>query len=458
MRILYYDCFSGISGDMNLGAMVDLGVDKDYLINELSKLNLEGYEITVEKDMRKGITGTKVNVILQEQALEHSHEADIEKEHYHGEEHGHHHHHDEQEIHNHEEEEHHHFHHEEGLEAHEHNHLHKETVEGNYETIHEHHHRNLNDIVDIIEASTLSDEVKKLSIEIFMKVAEAEAKVHGKSLYEVHFHEVGAVDSIVDIVGAAICINFLKIDKIICSSVELGGGFVKCAHGKIPVPAPAVTEILKGVPVKMGAVPFETTTPTGAAILTALVDEFSEKKEFTIYKTGYGIGNRDTEIPNVLRIFLGEAKESDKKILTEDSHCILECNIDDMNPEMYDYIMDIIFEAGASDVFLTPIIMKKGRPATKLTVLCNEMFEESIKFMILRETTTLGVRKYKVEKTMLEREISVIETSYGKVRIKASYLNGEKIKVKPEYDDCKKIAKEHKIPLSWVYEDLKKHI
>lgn len=448
MRILYYDCFSGISGDMNLGAMVDLGVDKGYLIDELSKLNLSGYKITVNPDMRKGISGTKVNVILQDTNEEWE---DGEAGHHHEHEHEHNHEDDHDHQHSHD---HYHLHNEKQVELHSyHEHKHDKVQEE-----HEHHHRNLNDIIEIIEASTLSDGVKKLSVEIFMKVAEAEAKVHGKSLYEVHFHEVGAVDSIVDIVGAAICIKYLRIDKVICSSIELGGGFVKCAHGKIPVPAPAVTEILKGMPVKMGAVPFETTTPTGAAILAALADEFTEKKEFTIYRTGYGVGNRDTEIPNVLRVFLGEIKDEDAKLLTEDTHCILECNIDDMNPEMYDYIMERIFEAGAADVFLTPIIMKKGRPATKLSVLCDEILEESIKVIILRETTTLGLRKYKVQKTMLEREMSVIETSYGEVRVKASYLNGEKIKVKPEYEDCKRIARENKIPLSWVYEDLKKHI
>lgn len=250
MRILYYDCFAGISGDMNLGAMIDIGVDKDYLLRELSKLKIDHeFEINVKRESRKGIEGTKVDVILK---------------------------HDNKDIHNHE-------------------HCH-------------HDHRNLHDIENIISSSDLNDNVKKISLDIFKKVAEAEAKVHGKPLYEVHFHEVGAIDSIVDIVGAAICFDYLKVDKVMASSVELGGGFVKCAHGLIPVPAPATVEILKNVPVKLGAVPFETTTPTGAAIIASFVDEFKDISDFDIEKIGYGVGQRDTEIPNLLRVYLGKKK------------------------------------------------------------------------------------------------------------------------------------------------------
>lgn len=278
MRTLYYDCFSGISGDMNLGAMIDLGVEPEYLIEELEKLNLKGeYKLKITKDSRKGIHGTKVEVILQNNqedicCQEHAHE--------HHHEHNHEHH-----CHNHSQ----HHHHEHGQE-------------------HDHEHRNLKDIEEIIKSSSLSERVKDLSLNIFMKVAEAEAKVHGKPLYEVHFHEVGAIDSIVDIVGAAICMDYLKVDQVLASPVELGGGFVKCAHGLIPVPAPATLEILKGVPVKTGAIQFETTTPTGAAILAASVQEFTELKGFIIDKIGYGIGGRDTEIPNVLRAYLGKKK------------------------------------------------------------------------------------------------------------------------------------------------------
>jgi hypothetical protein len=290
MKVLYYDCFAGISGDMNLGAMIDLGVDKDFLIKELSKLKIDSeFEIKVGKESRKGIEGTKVDVILRhndEICCDEEH-GQTKTHHEHTHEEGHTHEHSQDHIHNHS-----HDHHDE------HSHCHS----------HDHVHRNLHHIEEIINSSELNDNVKKISLNMFRKVAEAEAKVHGKPLYEVHFHEVGAVDSIVDIVGAAVCLDYLKVDKVMASSVELGGGFVKCAHGLIPVPAPATVEILKGIPVKTGIVPFETTTPTGAAILASSVDEFSDMKDFTIEKIGYGVGGRDTEIPNVLRVYLGKKK------------------------------------------------------------------------------------------------------------------------------------------------------
>ena len=437
MKILYYDCFSGISGDMNLGALIDLGIDKEYLINELDKLNLSGYEIEVSRGIRKGIEGTKVDVVLQAIHQEHSH-CDIEGAHYH------------EHIHNHDEIEHSHG-------SDDHSHIH-------------HEHRNLKDIKEIIESSDLSDKVKELGMKMFMKVARAEAKVHGKSLNEIHFHEVGAVDSIVDIVGAAICLNFLEVEKVMSSSVELGGGFVKCAHGLIPVPAPATVEILKGIPVKLGAVPFETTTPTGAAILAANVDEFKDNNNFIINKIGYGIGNRDTEIPNVLRVMLveqasneakqkGELKEQDKnKYDNEIFENIIECNIDDMNSELYEYIIDKLFNEGALDVYLTPIIMKKGRPSIKVSVLCNNERIEKIKEILFRETTTFGIRSFKVNKTKLERKFIKVNTSYGEVTVKEAYYKGEKIKSKLEYEECKRIAQSTGTTINNVYKQLKKEI
>lgn len=280
MKILYFDCFAGISGDMNLGAMVDLGVEKGYLLNELSKLKLEAeYDIKFERKSKNGISGTKVDVLLknEEHSHDHNHSGD---DHNHSNE-DHHHHHG------------HHHHHNKGDHTHEHVHGHIHGV-----------HRNLKDIELIINSSDLNENVKRLSSEMFTAVGKAEAKVHGKDLYEVHFHEVGAVDSIVDIVGAAICIDYLKPSKIIASPIEVGGGFVKCAHGLIPVPAPATVEILKGIPIRAGRVPFETTTPTGAAILATNVEEFADRIDFTIDKIGYGLGTRDMEIPNVLRVYL----------------------------------------------------------------------------------------------------------------------------------------------------------
>lgn len=274
MSILYYDCFCGISGDMNLGAMIDLGVDPAFLKSELAKLPMaDEFEVHIQKAVKKGIEGTKVDVCLK---------------------HEHHHHHED----NHE----HHHHHNHGEHGHKHHHDH-----------HHHEHRNLQVIERLINESTLSDSVKALSLKIFMEVAVAEAKVHGKPIEEVHFHEVGAVDSIVDIVGAAICYEALGVQKVIASPVQLGGGFVKCDHGMMPVPAPATAEILKGVPVKIGLTDKEMTTPTGAAILKALVSDYSDQFSLNISKIGYGLGSRDLEFPNVLRVMLLAAPEHAEK-------------------------------------------------------------------------------------------------------------------------------------------------
>ncbi|MCB2293137.1 nickel pincer cofactor biosynthesis protein LarC [Clostridium algoriphilum] len=429
MKILYYDCFSGISGDMNLGALLDLGIDKKYLIDELIKLNLDGYEIKVSRGIRKGIEGTKVDVVL----LDHQHD--------------------------------------EGVPHHEHNHDEDEAAHFHEDDNHSNHqHRNLKDIKEIVEVSDLSLKVKELSMKMFMKIALAESKVHGKPLYEIHFHEVGAVDSIVDIVGAAICLDYLSVDKIMSSSVELGGGFVKCAHGLIPVPAPATVEILKGIPVKLGAVLFETTTPTGAAILAANVVEFKDNNNFIINKIGYGIGNRDTEIPNVLRVMLVEQENKEVKYINklegvykakdvnEIFEHIIECNIDDMNSELYEFIIDKLFNEGALDVYLTPIIMKKGRPSIKVSVLCKDEKVDKIKEILFRETTTFGIRSFNVNKTKLQRKFIKVSTSYGEVTVKEAYYKGEKIKSKLEYEECKKIAQSLGFPISKVYNQLKNEI
>lgn len=390
MKILYYDCFSGISGDMNLGAMVDLGVDGEYLIRELSKLHLDSeFKIEIHKGMKKEISGTKVDVILP------------------------------QENHEHHDGEHH----------------------------HEHHHRNLHDVETIICSSALSDKVKKLSMDMFTRIAQAEAKIHGKPIDEVHFHEVGAIDSIVDMVGAAIALDYLKVDRIMSSPVQVGGGFVKCAHGLMPVPAPATAEVLKGIPTRSGIVPFETTTPTGAAILASNVDEFTETIQFSVEKVGYGLGNRDLDIPNVLRVYLGSTVNSGE---TEEQY-LLETNIDDMNPEFYGFVEEQLFLAGALDVFKTPIIMKKGRPAVKLSVLVDQKKMKNVTDIIFKETTSLGLRKAKVEKIMLNREFVTLNTEYGSVTVKKSYYEGELVKYKAEYEDCRRIAEEKNIPIAEVY-------
>jgi uncharacterized protein (TIGR00299 family) protein len=394
MKILYYDCFSGISGDMNLGALVDLGVAPEYLAEELKKLKLDGYKINFSEAQRKGITGTQVDVVLAQ---------------------GHHH----------------------GHEHDEHSH-------------HERSHRNLHDIAHIIRDSELSAPVKKMSLDIFQLVALAESKIHAKPVDEVHFHEVGAIDSIVDIVGAAICIDFLKPDRIIASPVEMGGGFVHCAHGVFPVPAPATLEIMKDKPMKLGATPFETATPTGVAILVALADEFTETPAFTISKTGYGIGHRDTDIPNVLRVCLGETDRKTPENTVD--AVILECNIDDMNPEYYTYIIEQLFASGADDVFLQHIVMKKTRPAVLLSVLCSPEKATELEHILFTETSTMGVRYHTVKKKMLARKITTVDTPWGPVRVKAAFYQNQALKSKPEYDDCAAIARQNGLHIEQVYQ------
>lgn len=383
MKILYYDCFSGISGDMNLAAMIDLGLNKNFLLSELKKLKLSGYTIRFSKEQRSGITGTRVDVITDPS---------------------------ENQI-----------------------------------------RRNLSDIEKIIDTSDLNKQVKSLSKRIFQKLGKAEAHVHNKPISKIHFHEVGAIDSIIDIVGAAICYDYFQFDKIFASSVELGGGFIKASHGVLPVPAPATVEILKNIPTKIGGANFETTTPTGAAILSTLVNDFADKIELVIHKTGYGIGHKVTESPNLLRVYVGETdsvKNSDKQ--KESEACMIECNIDDMNPEWYDFIMEKLFDQGVQDVFFTPLMMKKNRPAIKISVLCNPDQMNKVKELLFTETTTLGLRSYKVNKTALERKLSKLSTDYGEVTIKSSYYQNKLLHSKPEYEDCKRIAKERNIPIREV--------
>ena len=382
MRILYYDCFAGISGDMNLGAMVDLGVDPDYLKSELQKLNIEGFHLEIQKDMRRGVSGTKATVVIENPENE--------------------------------------------------------------------KHRHLRHVEELVNQSTLSPEVKAMSLKIFDLIAVAEGNVHNISKERVHFHEVGALDSIADIVGAAICLDYLKVDKVMSSPIQLGGGMVKCAHGLMPVPAPATTEIVQNVPVKTGLVQHEATTPTGAAILVATVHEFTDRIDFKIDKTAYGIGQRDvSEVPNVLRVFLSDTNESTNQTKLEEAW-ILECNIDDMNPEWYDHLFGKLFDAGASDVFLTPIIMKKSRPANTLSVLCSKNSAPEMKSIIFNNSTTIGLREYPVTKTVLKRQEKEIETELGKVRVKCSYFQGKEIRFKPEFEDLKKLATLHGLSLNEV--------
>jgi uncharacterized protein (TIGR00299 family) protein len=394
MKILYYDCFAGISGDMNLGAMLDLGVDQKYLLKELGLLPIDSYKIKIYKDKRGSIIGTKVDVIVSSQ---------------------------------------------------------KKTSPRH--TLKE---RTFQDINLIIKQSNLSDNVKKISLDIFTRLARAEGKIHGHKIEDVHFHEVGAIDSIVDIVGAAICLDYLKIDEVISSPIQVGSGMINCSHGTLPVPAPATAEILLGIPIKAGLVPFEATTPTGAAIIASIASSFTDRIDFTPQKIGYGLGSKDLPIPNVLRLFLGEISANAEKADDPETGeaVIIECNIDDMNPELYDALMERLFVAGAHDVFLTPIIMKKSRPAVMVSVLCDVGKQKTIEEVLWLNSSTFGLRSYKVAKSMLRRETVKVKTKYGEIKIKRGYLNGHIIKSKPEYEDCKRLAKENGVTIQNIYKSI----
>ena len=375
---------------MNLGALVDLGVPAEHLEKEIGKLNIEGFRLEVKGDMRKGISGTKVTVVVD----------------------------------------------------------HPENEK----------HRHLSHIEELIHKSTLSDRIKAKAMDIFMRVAEAEAKVHNIDIQKVHFHEVGALDSIADIVGAAICQEYLEVDEIHASPVQLGGGMVKCAHGLMPVPAPATAEIVEAIPVKLGLVEYEATTPTGAAILAATVDCFSERMELSIVRTGYGIGQRDGEIPNVLRVYLAESNEGQGEDVMVEEAVMLECNLDDMNPERYTHVMDLLLAAGAADVFISPVVMKKSRPGNVLSVLCKQDTVEKMKEILFTETTSIGLREQSLKKNILRREIRIVSTKYGDVEVKRSYWNGRVVNEKPEFEQCRKLAGKHGLTLEEITKEVTKNL
>ncbi|MFO7669540.1 MAG: nickel pincer cofactor biosynthesis protein LarC [Bacteroidales bacterium] len=389
-KILYYDCFAGISGDMNLGALVDLGVDAEFLRQELGKLNIKGFRLEVEPGIRKGISGTKVTVVVENPENE--------------------------------------------------------------------KHRHLRHIEELINNSSLSQRIKEKSLAIFNKIADAEAGVHNISKEKVHFHEVGALDSIADIVGAAICQEALEVDEIHSSPVQLGGGFVKCAHGMMPVPAPATAEIIRDMPVKAGLVEYEATTPTGAAILAATVDHFGISMDMKVLKTGYGIGQRDGDIPNVLRVYLAETSRKERGDFITEEAIMLECNIDDMKPEWFTHVQALLFAAGAADVFMTPIVMKKSRPASMLSVLCNGELVSGLREIILTETSSIGLREYPVAKHMLLREVKTVHTRFGDVDVKCSFYGGRVVNEKPEFEQCRQLALKHKVTLEEIQKEVYKHL
>jgi len=413
MKVLYFDCFSGISGDMTIGALLDLGVDKELFRSELDKLNLSGYEIIIQKKVKNGITGTDFEVIINEDYEKFQEKI---KQHEHQEQHEHDHHHDYHNV-----------------------------------SIHHHSHevRNLKSIETMIDLSDLTQSVKDFSKKVFKEIAKAEAKVHNKDINEVHFHEVGAIDSIVDIVGVAICLDILGIKKVFSSPLHDGTGFINCQHGILPVPVPAVMEMLveSKIPYISENVNTELVTPTGMGIIKCLASSFGNMPAMIIDKIGYGMGKRETGRFNALRVVMGTLFEEDK--ITEEIS-ILETNIDDMSPEIISYTVERLFESGALDVFCTPINMKKNRSAVMLTVLTKKDLEEKLVSIILKETTTLGVRVSCKNRYCMNREIVKVDTEFGEVRVKVA-SNGEIKKVAPEYEDCREIAMKSGKSISSIY-------
>ena len=382
-NILYFDIIGGISGDMTLASLLDLGVPKEIFLQELNKLNMDNeFEIEIDYKYENGIKGTKVNVITKEQYC----------------------------------------------------------------------HRNLIDVYDIIDNSRLNNNIKERAKEIFMIVAKAEAKVHGTTIDKIHFHEVGAIDSIVDIVGSCILLDLLNIDKVYSTSVPLGSGFIQCAHGVIPAAAPATVEILKNIPVKFNHVKGECTTPTGAAIIKTICDEFIDELDFNTKKIGYGVGHKKFEKPNILRVVLAQEDEHNEVVYE------IVANIDDMSSEIYSYLFEKIMDEGALDVFTESIFMKKNRPAYKISILTKKKDLNKFIKLLLTETSTFGVRYKEYNRAKLDRKFIEADTIYGKVKVKLGYYNNKLIKLKPEYEQCKLISKTLNIELREVYNEINKSI
>lgn len=391
MNIMYFDLFSGISGDMTLGAFIDIGVPLNWLKEQLQTIPLSGFDIRCEDIWQSGIKG--VNVFVDEETHTHA--------------------------------------------------------------------RNYSDIKQLISDSPLSDAVKYSSLAAFEKIARAESTIHGADMESVHFHEVGGIDAIVDIVGAFLCIEYLAIERVYASKVPLGKGVVNCSHGIIPVPAPATLAILKGVPVRGSDVEMELVTPTGAAIITTLSSHFGDMPEMIVRDIGYGSGKRKSEggVPNLLRIIHGslDTPLKNRHIHMESVH-VVETSIDDMSPEISGYLMERLFETGALDVCFIPLQMKKNRPGTRLEILCREDVLARVISLILTETSSIGLRFRRVKRATLAREMISVETSFGKIRMKQVTDPDGCVRMIPEYDVCREIALKKNMPLKDVYSAIRHDI
>jgi uncharacterized protein (TIGR00299 family) protein len=324
------------------------------------------------------------------------------------------------------------------------------------DTAHEHKHRHLSDIKQIIEASALSDSVKQRAVQIFTRLAEAEARVHNEPVDHVHFHEVGALDAIVDVVGAAICFDALQIDRFICSPIHVGSGMVKMAHGQFPVPPPAVTELLKGVPFYATEIKGELLTPTGAAIITTVCVEYGPIPRMITEKSGFGAGTREyQDFPNVLRVLIGETEDAGA---TDERLWMIETNLDDASPQIIGHVMDRVLESGALDCFFTSVQMKKNRPGVLLSVLCRAGEKETVMKLLFTETTTLGVRSYEVTRRALQRSVVRVETPYGPIDVKVAHLDGRVVNEMPEFEQCRQAAANANVPLKIVEEAARKEL
>ena len=379
MRISYFDCFSGASGDMILAAMVDAGLDVDVLADRLSGLAVSGYSLRAQKVDKQGFSATNFEVALDGK--------------------------------------------------------------------HEQPHRHLSNVLELIEASKLSDAVKQRAGRIFKRLAEAEATVHGTTAERIHFHEVGAVDAIVDVVGAVVGLELLGIERIVCSPIPTGSGTVRCAHGVLPVPAPATAELLRGVPLAECDEPAELTTPTGAAILTSLAESFGPLPEMTLERVGVGAGRRDGATrPNVMRLLLGESTTTGE----QDEVMVIEANLDDQDAQGIGYTFERLLEAGALDVYATPVLMKKNRPGTKLSVIVRCCDLDRIEELLFAETTTFGLRRWRCRRSKLQRQWQEVQTQYGPIRIKIGRRGGKVVTASPEYEDCAAAAQKHGAALRTV--------
>lgn len=403
MRIAYLDCFAGISGDMFLGALLDAGLAPQVLHDAIASLHL-GASLKIEKTDRSGISSTRVLVFDGSQIAEKSDP-------------GH---------------------------AHAEPHTHDKKPE---EKAAHHHGRHLSSILKIIQSSTLADEVKQTAIRAFELLGASEAKIHNVDVEKIHFHEVGAIDAIVDIVAASAGIHALAVDQWFCSPLNVGGGSIDCAHGHFPVPAPATADLLRGLPTYSADPQMELVTPTGAAILRALSPTFTQPPVMRVHRIGYGAGGRNPKgFPNVLRLNIGESAQA----TATNTVTVLETALDDLNPQIIAHVAERALQQGALDVMLTPVVMKKGRPGTLLTVLCDPEKSSDLERLLLRETSTLGIRIHQQQRSCLERSHHTVSTDYGEIRIKVGSLREEELNANPEFEDCRAAAAAHNVPVKQV--------